>query len=241
MHELERGAGVALWRQIQRILEADIAGGGCPAGEKLPTEAELAERFGVNRHTVRRALGVLEAKGLVRIEQGRGIFVREPMLDYSLARRVRFSENLLRQRRSPGGRLLEAAVVAAPKEAAERLGLMPGSPVVRLEVAGSADGAPLNVATSFFPAARFPDFIPAYRETGSISAALARFGVADYVRKWTRITARMPSARDADLLRQPRSRPVLVAESVNLDPAGEPVEYGLTRWASDRVQMVVEP
>lgn len=240
MPDLERGAGIALWRQIQRILEKDIAGGNTLAGEKLPTEAELAERFGVNRHTVRRALGVLESKGLVRIEQGRGIFVREPVLDYSLARRVRFSENLLKQRRSPSGRLLDAAVVIAPREVAERLALMPGSEVVHLEVAGAADGAPLNVATSFFPAARFPGFIPLYQETGSITAALARLGVPDYVRQWTRITARMPSARDADLLRQPRTRPVLVAESVNVDPAGEPIEYGLTRWASDRVQMVVE-
>lgn len=241
MQELERGAGVALWRQIQRILEKDIAGAAYVPGERLPTESELAGRFGVNRHTVRRALAVLESKGLVRVEQGRGSFVREPVLDYSLARRVRFSENLLRQRRAPGGTLLEAAIAPAPPEAAARLGLRPGAPAVHLEVAGSADGAPLNVATSFFPAARFPDLIAFYRETGSITAALARSGVPDYVRLWTRITARMPGARDADLLRQPRTRPVLVAESLNADPAGQPVEYGLTRWASDRVQLVVEP
>ncbi len=236
--ELERGAGVALWRQIQKIMETEAREVFSP-GERLPTEQELAERFGVNRHTVRRALGVLEQKGLVRIEQGRGTFVREDVVDYSLGLRTRFSENLLRQSRAPGGRLLDASETTARGRVAEALALAPGSPVIHLEVSGQADGKPLNVASSWFPQARFPGFVKAYMDTGSITAALGRCGLDDYTRKVTRITARMPSARDAEILRQARSRPILVAESVNTDKAGTPVEYGLTRWASDRVQLVV--
>ena len=153
---LQRGSGIALWRQIQKTLEQDISSEAFAPGEKLPTEQELAERFGVNRHTVRRALGVLEARGLVSIEQGRGTFVREHVVDYALARRVRFSENLVRQSRSPGGRLLDSSVVQAQGAVAESLELLPGSPVIRLDISGQADGKPLMVATSWFPQARFP-------------------------------------------------------------------------------------
>ena len=72
---LDRGAGVSLWRQIGAAIEAAIRAGHHAPGERLPTEADLAARFRVNRHTIRRAMEELEARGVVRVEQGRGAFV----------------------------------------------------------------------------------------------------------------------------------------------------------------------
>jgi GntR family transcriptional regulator, phosphonate transport system regulatory protein len=74
--QLERGAGVAVWRQIEQILAAEIAASGFGEDGRLPSEGELAKRFDVNRHTVRRAMLGLAALGLVSVEQGRGTFVR---------------------------------------------------------------------------------------------------------------------------------------------------------------------
>ncbi|EPR43825.1 transcriptional regulator, GntR family with UTRA sensor domain containing protein [Desulfovibrio sp. X2] len=238
---LERGSGVALWRQIRNVLEHEIADAGQAEDGRLPTEKELSERFGVNRHTVRRALAVLEAEGLIVVEQGRGAFVRPQMVSYQLARRVRFSQNLLRQSRAPRGRLLEASVVRASAEAAKALHVAQNDPVCRLEILGQADGVPLSIGTSHFSGARFPGLVEAYRESGSITEALRACGLPDYVRKSTLVTARMPTPREARLLGQPRSRPVLVAESVNVDAQGRPVEWGICRWASERVQLAVEP
>ena len=59
-------AGVTLWRRIADDLERAIATGELAAGERLPGEVEIAARFGVNRHTVRRALAALAGRGLVR-------------------------------------------------------------------------------------------------------------------------------------------------------------------------------
>jgi GntR family phosphonate transport system transcriptional regulator len=64
---LARREGVALWRQIQQAIEREIAAGAHKPGARLPTEAELAARFAVNRHTVRRAMEELEGRGLIRI------------------------------------------------------------------------------------------------------------------------------------------------------------------------------
>ncbi|MFX6949916.1 GntR family transcriptional regulator, partial [Acinetobacter baumannii] len=64
---LARGGGVTVWRQIAEAMEADIVGGGLPPGSRMPTEAALSARFGVNRHTVRQALKSLVEKGLVRV------------------------------------------------------------------------------------------------------------------------------------------------------------------------------
>ncbi|WP_142848211.1 phosphonate metabolism transcriptional regulator PhnF [Telmatospirillum sp. J64-1] len=240
MNSLERGSGIALWRQIQRALESDIVEGRLAPGQQLPTENDLAQRFDVNRHTVRRAMGALEEQGLIRVEQGRGSFVQEHVIDYLVSKRTRFSENLSRQSRSVGGKILRAEVVEADAVVARELKLARGAPVILIERLGEADGRPINVSAHYFPQARFAGLDEVLREYGSITQALRRWGVEDYQRAWTRVTARMPTAEDAHHLQQPRNRPILVTESVNIDDKGKIVEYGMTRFASDWVQLVIE-
>src|SRR4030088_3041402 len=94
---IARGGGHAVWRQIAERIETDIGAGRLPPGARLPNEMQLAETFAVNRHTVRRALAELAAKGLVRASVGRGTFVELPRLAYSIGPRTRFSEIVERE------------------------------------------------------------------------------------------------------------------------------------------------
>ena len=87
---MKRGGGIAVWSQIEAVIESEIRDGAHEPGARLPTEAALARRFEVNRHTVRRALAALEQKGMLRIEQGRGTFVQDHVFDYFVRRRTRF-------------------------------------------------------------------------------------------------------------------------------------------------------
>jgi GntR family phosphonate transport system transcriptional regulator len=237
---VERGSGETLWRQIARALDQDIRARRLQPGDRLPTEAQLATRFAVNRHTVRRALRTLAESGLVRVEQGRGTFVQERVLDYPLGPRTRFSQIVLASDRLPGHQMLGSAVVKADRRVAKNLGLRPGARVIALETLSFIDGRPSGIGTHYFPAARFDGLIDAYQETGSVTQALARCGVADYRRAVTRIGAVMPSAADAHHLRCARNRPLLETESVNVDGDGKPIEFGLARFVSDRVQLVVQ-
>jgi GntR family phosphonate transport system transcriptional regulator len=238
--ELQRRNGVALWRQIQDWLEFRIKEGEMPPGSKLPTEQELAERFGVNRHTVRRALTLLSEKELIRTEQGSGSFVREQIIDYAVGARTRFHENLLRQERKPRGELVSSGVIPATTEVARALELEKGEPVIVLETLGEADGVRICLASAHFPQARFPGLDEHFRETGSVTQALRHYGVMDYRRKSTHISSRLPTAREARMLRQAKTRPVLVTESVNVDPREWPIEFCETRFASERVQFIIE-
>ncbi|MEJ8571958.1 phosphonate metabolism transcriptional regulator PhnF [Microbaculum marinum] len=232
--------GIALWRRIADSLRREIAAGEHAPGDRLPSESVLAERFGVNRHTVRRALAALAGDGLVRSEQGRGTIVRGRPLDYPIGPRTRFSEIVSRQARAPSGRLIAADEMSAEPDVAAALGIARGTPVLRLETLSAADGIPLNVATSWFPAERLPGFVAHYAETGSITRALQRCGVADYQRRETRVTARIADAQDALALGIAPGSPLIATESINADTEGRPIQYSLARFAADRVQIVVE-
>ncbi|WP_281393180.1 phosphonate metabolism transcriptional regulator PhnF [Roseibium litorale] len=241
--EMERTAGVALWRQIAERLRTDIRNGTWKEGGKLPTEQVLSARFGVNRHTIRRAISELSAQGLLSSRQGRGTFVENAPspLTYPIGPRTRFSEIISRQSREPGGRLIGSGREAAQPWLVEKLRLSLGQEAVhRLEVLHVADGIAVSLSTNWFPAHRFPDLVSRYAETGSITKALAAHGVADYIRKKTEISARLAEPEESRWLQLAEGAPVLVTDLVNVDEAGTPVQVSRTRFAADRIQLTVE-
>ena len=229
-----------IWREIYDTLRTEVVDGSFKAGDKLPTEKELSERFNVNRHTVRRALAELSLAGIISVRRGSGAYVSEGVLDYKIGPRTRFSQNVSELGRTPSQKILRAETRAADPRVAERLAIKPGKPVVVVEQLGEADMTPVCASEQFFPAERFPDFADVLAETRSVTAAMRRFGVIDYVRAWTRIAAVAPSRVIARKLRQPDNAPVLRAEALNLDMAGQPIEYGITYFAGQRAALMVE-
>ena len=236
---IERSGGLSVWRQITERLERDIRSGRLPAGARLPNEAAMAERFAVNRHTVRRALAELAAKGLVRASAGRGTFIEPPKLAYAIGPRTRFSENVEHEGREASGELLAAETVAAPATIARRLKIRVGAKVLRITLRRRADGIPVVFSTSWLPLPRFARLAERYGVHGSISAALADCGVADYRRAETRIAAREAAADEAAALDIAPRRIVLALDSLNVDAEGTPIQATLALFSADRVELVV--
>lgn len=232
------GDGITRWRRVADGIRAAIGDGS--VADRLPAEGDLAERFGVNRHTVRRAIAALAADGLLRAERGRGTFVTAPgrRLSYEVGPRTRFGDNVLSQARRPAGRLIRAETVAAEGEVARKLDLEPGAALHRLETQHEADGLPLSVATCWLSTERFPDFVRNFDETGSMTEALRREGVADYRRSETRLVAERVSAEDAPHLAAAPDGLVLVAQALSVDAAGRPVLVQRTRFHAERMELV---
>ena len=229
-----------IWRSIATDLLMDMTEGRYRPGHKLPTEAALAERFGVNRHTVRHALRHLVGEGWVRTRRGSGAFVTAQPTDYPLGRRVRFHENLLAAGRRPEKRVLQIEQRAATPGEAEALDVVPGDPVAAYFGLSSADGQPIAYAESVFPERRLPGIRAALDSHRSITAALREAGVLDYARASTRITAVRATATLALHLHIGEGDPILRTTGVNTDPDGHPVEYGRTYFAGDRVTLTLE-
>jgi GntR family phosphonate transport system transcriptional regulator len=236
---LQRRSGITVWRQIADALELEIRERRYLAAGCLPSETALAERFKVNRHTLRQALAALQDSGLIRIEQGRGAFVQNEWVDYTLARRTRYSENVLRNQLQPARQMLAGREEAATPPVAKALALRKGTRVLVAELLQLAGGQPLATATMYFPAARFAGLLEQLAAGETVTQAMARHGVGDYSRVSSRITTRLPDEALARTLCQPRARPVLCVESVDADAEGIPVKYGITVFSGDRVQLVV--
>ena len=228
------------WSHIANELAQAIGQGVYAPGERLPSEHSLAERFGVNRHTIRRSLAALVQRGLVRAEQGSGTYVEDFAVDLAIGKRTRHRQNLAQAGVRGGLTVLHAQRERASAEVARALELPTRSPVLRLEVLGEGAGQPLHASVRHFPLPRFEGLDEHVRATGSITAAFAALGVSDYQRQESRISARMPSPEVAALLRQVNTRPVLLVSSVNVDPEGVPIEFALAWFAGDRVTLTVK-
>ncbi len=230
----------SMWSAIATQLAQAIGRGEYPPGQRLPSEHALAQAFGVNRHTVRRALADLMQRGLVRSEQGSGTFVEDFAVDLALGKRTRHRQSLDQAGVRGGLRVLGGQVVAAGRDEARALGLRTGSRVLRLQVLGEGAGQPLHVSERWFPLPRFDGLQALVEASGSITEAFRALGVDDYTRRESRVSARMPEADVAEWLRQPVTRPALLVTSVNVDHTGKPIEFATTWFAGDRVTLTVQ-
>ena len=228
-----------LWRSIHDSLKADIATGRYAPGDRLPTEAALASRFGVNRHTVRRALAALAEAGTIRTRRGAGAFVTHRPTEYPLGRRVRFHQNLRAAGRLPAKDILAIETRTADAAEADALDLAPGAQVHVCDGLSRADGVPVALFRSSFPASRLPALPEALTRLRSVTAALEEAGIADYTRASTRLTATLAETTQALHLELAPGAPLLRTVSVNIDAGGVPVEYGRTWFAGDRMTLTL--
>jgi GntR family phosphonate transport system transcriptional regulator len=233
---LDRKSGIAAWRQI-----ADRIGGAIRAGEydgtgMLPTELHLAERFGVNRHTVRSAMAALAEEGLLRRVRGRGTMVeKRDRLVYPIGPRTRFSEGLEGQAGGTAIHLLGEETIDADTLSAAALDVAPGTELVRLETLSLADDVPVSLACHCFEAARFSGIGAAVARHRSITRALQDFGVPDYLRISTEVSARMASPAEAERLSLGPLAVVLETVAINSDTKRVPIQFSRTLFAADRI------
>lgn len=237
-----RHSSLPIYAQIAEELRNDIQKGMYQVGDRLPTEAQLSQHFGVNRHTLRRAISELKNEGLLRVDRGRGTFVAATPIYYAINSRVRYNESLKAQGLEPKMQLLRVIQTEADAAVAKALQLPLSDPVALVERFGLANEQPICLNSSYFPLQRFPDFVEKCQHLTfiSISKFLQENYNCDHIRQSTRVSTRLVNPQDAQRLSLPASLPVLVVESINIDSQQHPIEYGITRFRGDRVELVFD-
>jgi len=238
---INRFGGEAVYSQIARQLEDEIQRFYQP-GCYLPSEAELAQRFGVNRHTVRRAIEELMQAGLVERNHGKGTRVLDAPVDYTLGQNTRFTELLEAEGMTAVTRILRKLQIPAHDGVAKRLNLPENAPVIWLETLRLVDDRPYCVISHFLPLQRFPELLESYTGGSLHDFILSNYQISLH-RVESLVTATLPLGDDAGLLHMPQHQAILRVKSVNVDAACPemPLEYALTRFRADRIQLRIRP
>lgn len=237
--QLEPGP-VPLHHQVYLDLRAALDTGQWPPGEQLPTERELAERYGCSLITVRRALDELTREKRLQRTRGRGTFVLPPVIDRNLAESMSFTEEMQRRGLDPETRVIAARPEAATESVAAALGLEVGSPTLYLERLRVASGEPLLLEMVNLPAERFPGLLASDLEHNSLYDLLTeRYGTPVARAREALQPVHLP-AREARLLGLEPGSLALLVEGVAYTGDGLPVEFGRTYVRGDRTRYYVE-
>lgn len=210
-----------------------------PAGSLLPSETQLADRFGVSRMTARHALEKLRESGRVERRRGVGSFVAAPPLHRPEALLRSFTEELRNRGVSASSIVLEAGLVIRPTEAA--LGLDPKSTLVFVDRIRCADGVPVARERVHLPE-KYRAVLESDLAGGSLHAALRDLG-AVLTRTSGVVTSRLATAEECRLLMVSEPAALLVETRTVTDAEGVPVEttetaYIGARWAIDTLGSV---
>ena len=228
----------SIYIQIADELRTNIEKAVYQPGDKLPTEKNLSARFNVNRHTIRNAISVLKEEGLIRVDRGRGMFVAKTPIKYPIGERVRYNKSLEAQGIKASYQKLKAIEIPAEGAIADALKIDIGAPVVLIERIGLANDRSISIGSSYFPAELFPNLIKFWDKYNSISKLIKEIYDRDHIRRSTTVCARIVREADARLLQIPANQPILLAQSINCDRDGTIVEYGVTRFSGEMMELV---
>lgn len=230
---------MSLWQNIADTLRAEIARGFWRPGHRLPPEAELAARFGVNRHTLRHATRALAEEGVLYSRRGAGVFVAAAPVEYKLGERVRFHRNIELAGRVPGRSIDSVTTRACDAAEAAALDIAPGQKVHAVDGVATVDHRPVALFRSVFNATLLPGLPAALAGQGSITRALAACGIDDFIRARTLIKAAFADETQAVRLQIEPGGPLIRSESIDVSD-GRPIERGVVLWASERVTLALD-
>lgn len=220
---LDRTGPVPLYFQVSSALERAIRSGDIAPGARLENEIAIAQRLGLSRPTIRRAMEELVDKGLLVRRRGIGTQV----VQGQVTRQVELTslyEDLKSSQHEPGTLVLEHDIRAADEATAKALSVPVGSDVVYLRRQRSTDGVPVAILINYLPL-DFADITTEQLESKGLYQIMRSRGVTIRVANQS-IGARRAQGDESTLLGIDKGGPVLTMERVAYDGSGRAVEFG---------------
>lgn len=238
----------ARYRQVADDLRAAIKRGDIKPGDLLPSQPELARRYGLNQTSINRAIATLRAEGLIRVEHGVGAFVQE-VPSVKRVRRIprgassgsSFAEEMRKADLIPRTELVDLSTVPAPPDIADILRIQPGDMLIRRTRHMFASERPVQLATSYLPVSvaggeeiALPDTGPTgiYQRLATRGYRVSRF-VED-------IEVRQPRSEESEFLRLTDAQLVLEVARTVYDIEGTPVEAVINVFPSQQWRLSYE-
>jgi GntR family transcriptional regulator len=245
-------AQAPITHRITGDLRRAIEDGTYGPGALLPSEPELATKYGVSRQTARSALKALEQEGLINVHSTRGRTVRnrQPLrrvssrhrhAEHRASGKPEFDTEAIAQGQVPSRRILMVGRGSAPKEIATWLGVEPGQEVVIRKRLQLLDGEPAVISTSYYPLwlaegtrLESDDALPEGPDN-----LIEQLGHR-FVQGTELLTARMPGPDEVQMLKLLIGVPVVRMLHIDYDSAGRTLQVADDLYAADRHEFAFE-
>lgn len=235
---ISKRTGIAYYRQIANTLALRIRSGRYAPGERLPSDRDLSAEFGHNRHTVRRALDLLEAEDLILRRRGRGTFVVDPVPQKNS--KTRISLGLIDITRALGMRpkadVLDVCIEAA-REIGAILAIDARDKVIHIHRLRSYDDAPIIVEHIYLTQALLPD-LERLDLSGSLRSIMQdQYGLV-VAHNQIEFESVLSTGEHSRLLNLPEGSPLLLEKRITYTDAQVPCEYSEHAYPGDRFSFV---
>lgn len=236
-------AELPLYERVRQAIASSIGDGTYAPGDRLPSEARLAEELGVNRLTVRRAIEELARAGVVESRQGSGTYVSAPIVRLPLSQRLSTDSLVagITAQIAEHGYTYEDVLLRATRVSTPRLNAsleLPPGPLWRVDNALMVNGSAWMWSSSWFARELIDD--PA-RDWSTVSGLYGQLNavIGEPRPLWRAISADAATMDDAEILGVRPGSPVLVRDGLTADAAGDPVLRVCRRARMDRVSYLL--
>lgn len=211
-------------------------------GSKIPSENELSAVFGVNRHTVRKAIERLCKLGRIYTAQGKGAFVskKPSLIVYPVLSNGCFSDKLNRRGKNHCSKLVDRVKTLPSSEEKQRLKLTHEDLIYRLEILRFVDDVPLSLYTSALPVKMVPDLENHLTDFSSLYKILKEHYDISPKSRYQTVEATFPEPKDLAYLGISEHISILQVTSLAELPDGQPIEFVVSRFRSDRYKMKIQ-
>jgi len=226
---------VPLYVQIKDYIRLNIQSGAFAVNERIPSERQLAEQFGVNRLTVSKALKELSQEGFIYSQVGKGTYVCPAKIDQVLQSLTSFTQDMTGRGKNASSRVLCATVEPASKEIAKALSILPGAEVVILERVQLADDQLIALEKSHIIYALCPGILKTHDFSRESLYHVLRedYGLHIAYAHQT-IEAHTASEDELAALEADPGTPILSITRVTFDNDDQPIEYVRSSYRGDR-------
>ncbi|MBA3365124.1 MAG: GntR family transcriptional regulator [Actinobacteria bacterium] len=236
---MQRTSG-PLYAQTADVLRGRLADKVWKQGDRLPSETDLCREFGVSSITMRRAVGMLAAEGLVIRIQGKGTFASgDHTLVLGPPQLTSFTQDMERRGWRSSARIVSVSFVPASVAVATKLGLAQGGPTTVVKRVRFADEAPVALQTAHLPSLFFPGLERYDFARESLYGVLERVYEVKPANASETYRASTVDEEEAELLDVPPGSPAFRVERVTSDGAGRRIELVESVIRGDRYTLAL--
>ena len=190
--------------------------------------------------TLRRALRVLEAQGLIDRRHGVGTYITAPKIDRQMDVVFRFTRGMQNRGYTPGALLISVEQIALDAAAARQLAIPHSSPAYRIRRLRLINQEPVLLENYTIPQTRFPNLDHFDLQGRSIYEIMeSEYGIA-IVRARQSFEPVVASEFEAGLLHIRPGAPLMLEKRLSYDQYNQPVEYGQDRYRGDRFRFITD-